>query len=286
MKFALIGVAGYVAPRHLKAIKETGHELIAALDPHDSVGILDSYFPDCKFFTSMERFDRFLSNHYNQVDYISICSPNYLHEAHCKLALRLGAHVICEKPLVLCDWNIQPLQKLEEDTGMKIYNILQLRLHPEIKKIKENLSKTYHHVDLKYFTPRGEWYFQSWKGVEGRSGGIETNIGIHFFDMLIWLFGDVLDFNVETRTQKRSMGTLWLKNANVKWNLSLDKHDLPEQSLKYFRSIKIDNEEIRFDNIFGDLHIESYKQIFEGNGFTIKDVYPTIKLITNIRDTK
>ena len=227
MKFGLIGAAGYVAPRHMQAIKDTGHELVIALDPNDSVGVLDKYFPDCKFFTQAERFDRHIMKH-EKLDFISICSPNYLHESHCKLAMRLGANVICEKPLTTNVENIDQIHMVETQMGRKVFNILQLRLHPSIKILKHMIKKKeFYNVDLKYITPRGPWYFQSWKGKEGQSGGIETNIGIHFFDMLIWLFGDVEKFEVKTRNEKKSYGILTLEKAKVTWFLSLDIKDLP-----------------------------------------------------------
>lgn len=282
MKFALIGAAGYVAPRHMKAIKETGHELIAALDPFDSVGILDSYFPDCKFFSKTEQFDRYLTK--NKVDYISICSPNYLHEFHCKMALRLGANVICEKPLVLCDWNIPQLIELEKDTGKKIYNILQLRLHPSLIELKNKIDKNkYYKVSLEYITPRGNWYHQSWKGNIKQSGGIETNIGIHFFDMLIWIFGEVSYHSISSRSNETIRGNLFLKNAKIHWTLSIDRKLLPDKNLNFFRSIIVEGEEIRFDDIFSDFHTLSYKEILDGRGFTIEDVTPSIELVTKLR---
>ncbi len=287
MNFALIGVAGYVAPRHLQAIKDVGGNLIAALDPHDSVGILDKYFPDCKFFTSQERFDRHISNLALKginTDYISICSPNYLHESHCKLALRLGANAICEKPLILNPDNINQLIDIQTKTKKKIYNILQLRLHPDLIELKKTINnKQYYNVDLKYITPRGNWYDYSWKGNEKRSGGIETNIGIHFFDMLIWLFGNVERFVIKKRNRKISSGILHLENAKVEWFLSIDKQYLPEGS-NFYRSIKVNNNEIRFDNVFSDLHTESYKRILNGDGFEIEDVIKSIELVSNIRN--
>jgi len=285
MKFALIGAAGYVAPRHMKAIKELGYELIAALDPFDSVGILDSYFPECKFFTQTERFDRYLTK--NPVDYISICSPNYLHEFHCKMSLRLGANVICEKPLVLCDWNIPQLIDLEKETGKRIFNILQLRLHPNLIKLKDEINKHKHYdVILKYITPRGNWYHQSWKGDIKKSGGIETNIGIHFFDILMWIFGKPESLTIYERNNINVKGCLDLECAEVKWHLSIDRNELPDPNLKFFRSITVNGKEIRFDDIIGDFHTLSYKEILKGKGFTIEDVAPTIELITKIRDEK
>lgn len=286
LNFGLIGAAGYVAPRHMEAIKETGNDLVVALDPNDSVGILDSYFPNCKFFTQVERFDRHIMREEN-LHYMSICSPNYLHESHCKLGLRLGANVICEKPLVLCERNIDQLRDVEEKMDKKIYSILQLRLHPTIKMLKEQVDPNKHHnVELTYITPRGHWYLQSWKGMIRRSGGIETNIGIHFFDMLLWIFGKCDSFIVTEQTNMVSTGILYLKSAQIYWKLSLKREDLPDPNLKYYRSIKIDGEEIRFDDIFSDLHTESYMQILNGNGFGIDETYEAIKLVSDIREAR
>jgi len=285
MNFGLIGAAGYVAPRHMEAIKETGHELKVALDPHDSMGILDKYFPDCKFFTQRERFDRHIVKH-EHLDYIVVCSPNYLHESHCKFGMRLGADVICEKPLALTVENAVQLQMVEKQTGKKIYSILQLRLHPVIKLLKEKLSDEKRLVDLRYITPRGPWYFQSWKGKEGQSGGIETNIGIHFFDMLIWLFGNVQSFEITERSKKRSIGIMELERANVTWFLSLDKNDLPNPSKPFHRRMIVDGKEVEFDSVFSELHTESYKEILAGRGFGIKETLKAIKLVSEIRESK
>jgi len=284
MNFALTGIAGYVAPRHLQAIKDVGGNLIAALDPHDSVGILDKYFPDCKFFTSTERFDRYLSD--NKVDFISICSPNYLHESHCKLALRLGANAICEKPLLLNPNNISQLIDIQKETGKSIYNILQLRLHPDLLNLKNSIDYTKQYdVDLKYITPRGPWYDYSWKGNIKKSGGIETNIGIHFFDMLIWLFGNVIDFQIRERNKRLSIGILKLENAVVEWFLSINREDLPDGA-NFYRSIKVNQKEIRFDNVFSDLHTNSYKMILDGHGFGIEEAIKSIELVSKIRESK
>jgi UDP-N-acetyl-2-amino-2-deoxyglucuronate dehydrogenase len=284
MRFALIGAAGYVAPRHMKAIKDTGHELVAALDPCDSVGILDSYFPDCKFFTDEKRFDRHIMRE-NHIDYMSICSPNYLHESHCKMGMRLGANVICEKPLALCSSNIEQIRKVEKQMGKKVYTILQSRLHPTIKKLKERIDRANDYkVELKYITPRGPWYLQSWKGRVGQSGGIETNIGIHFFDMLQWIFGPFCGYELEYHDDVMSQGILYLESAEVKWFLSINRNDLPDQNLKFFRSIKVDDEELRFDDIIADYHTDSYIKIFEGNGFTIDDAMPSIEIVSRIRE--
>jgi UDP-N-acetyl-2-amino-2-deoxyglucuronate dehydrogenase len=284
-RFGLIGAGGYVAPRHMQAIRDTGNELVVALDPNDSVGILDSYFPDCKFFTQAERFDRHVLKN-EKLDFISICSPNYLHEAHCKLAMRLGANVICEKPLTTNVENIEQIRIVEEQMQRKVFNILQLRLHPSIKILKHMISPdSFYNVDLKYITPRGPWYFQSWKGMERQSGGIETNIGIHFFDMLIWLFGDVKKFDLIGRDDKKSVGVLHLKQANVRWYLSLDRNDLPDPNTKFYRSMLVNAEEIRFDNVFSELHTEAYADILSGNGYGIEDTRKSIDLVQKIRET-
>ena len=284
MNFGLIGVAGYVAPRHMQAIKETGNELVVALDPNDSVGVLDKYFPDCLFFTQQEPFDRHIVK-YEKLDYMVVCSPNYLHEAHCKLGMRLGANVICEKPLSTTVENLKQLQTVETQLKKKVYSILQLRLHPSIKLLKHMINKdSFYNVDLKYITPRGPWYFQSWKGKEGQSGGIETNIGIHFFDMLIWLFGDVKKFDLITRSDKKSIGVLQLKNANVKWYLSLDINDLPDPTQKFYRAMLVNDEEVRFDNVFSELHTESYRDILNGKGYGVEESIKAIKLVQQIRE--
>jgi len=283
MRFGLIGAAGYVAPRHMQAIKDTGNELVVALDPNDSVGILDRYFPDCKFFTDQNRFDRHCVKN-EELDYIVVCSPNYLHEAHCKLGMRLGANVICEKPLTTTVDNLMQLSKVEKQTTRKVYSILQLRLHPSIQLLKHMINKDKKYiVRLSYVTPRGPWYFQSWKGKEGQSGGIETNIGIHFFDMLIWLFGDVEQVELTARTEKLSAGIMELKNANVEWFLSLNRYDLPKGSDKFYRSMVVDGEEVRFDNVFADLHTTSYQKILNGQGYGIDDSIKAIELVEKIR---
>ena len=282
--FALIGAGGYIAPRHVEAIKHTNNNLVALLDPYDGVGYIDKYFPQASYFKESERFDRHLYRHKNNIDYVSICSPNYLHDAHIRLSLRNDCDVICEKPLVLRDKHLQSLKGLEKETGKKINNILQLRHHPLIKELKEKFKHTskVHTVSLDYITPRGVWYDYSWKGDSDKSGGVVTNIGIHFFDMLMWIFGGVKSFNVET-TGKRSKGTLNLERANVSYNLSIMKEDLPWNEWKPFRSIKIDGEEVEFSTGFTDLHKVSYEEILKGNGFTLEDVEPTIKLIDDLR---
>ena len=283
-RFGLIGAGGYVAPRHMQAIKNTGNDLVVALDPNDSVGVLDRYFPDCKFFTKQEKFDRYIVKN-EKLDYVSICSPNYLHEFHCKSGMRLGANVICEKPLSTTAENLIQLQKIEKELQKKVYSILQLRLHPSIKILKHMVNKKdYYEIDLRYITPRGHWYFQSWKGKETKSGGIETNIGIHFFDMLIWLFGDVEKFNIIKRTETKSIGILYLEHAYVKWYLSLDKNDLPDKSQNFYRSMLVNNEEVRFDNVFSELHTEAYKDILEGRGYGIEDSIKAVSLVQQIRE--
>jgi len=295
-RFALIGAAGYIAPRHMRAIKETGNELVAALDPFDSVGIIDSYFPDADFFIEPERFDRHLDKlrrfGEKPVDYVSICSPNYLHDAHIRLALRNNAHAICEKPLLLNPWNINGLEEIEKDCGKKIYTILQLRLHPSIialKKKYESLpDNKLHDIELTYITSRGKWYFYSWKGEIKKSGGVVTNIGIHFFDMLSWIFGDAKSSKVHVNSENKASGLLELKNARVKWFLSLDKEDLPrkikEKGQTTYRSISIDNKAIEFSQGFADLHTVSYQEILNGKGFGIKDALNSIEIVHMIRN--
>lgn len=283
MNFAITGAAGYIAPRHMKAIKDTGNNLIAALDPNDSVGILDSYFPDCDFFTQVERFDRHFMKERN-LDFLSVCTPNYLHESHCKLGLRLGADVICEKPIATTVENLLQLKTVEEQTRRKIYPILQLRLHPVIKLLKEQIdTDDFYDVELDYITPRGQWYFQSWKGKVGKSGGIETNIGIHFFDMLLWIFGSCDAIDLEYHDDAISKGLLHLESAHVKWNLSLRRQDLPDPQMKFYRSMKINGNEVRFDDIFADLHTESYKQILCGHGLELDETLPSIQLVEKLR---
>jgi UDP-N-acetyl-2-amino-2-deoxyglucuronate dehydrogenase len=298
--FAITGVAGYIAPRHLKAIKDTGNRLVAATDPHDSVGILDSYFPDASFFTEFERFDRHLemlrrADKENRVEYLSICSPNHLHDAHIRLALRIGADAICEKPLVLNPWNLDQLEELEHEFGKRIYTILQLRLHPSLIRIKKDLDRgtnnTKHTVRLSYITTRGKWYRYSWKGNSERSGGITTNIGIHFFDMLIWLFGRVQHSAVRVRTEDKAGGILELEHANVEWFLSLDAKDLPTEHYRKngratYRSIMVDGEKLEFSDGFTDLHTRVYEEVLAGRGFGIEDARPSIELVHSIRNVK
>jgi len=294
--FAITGVAGYIAPRHLQAIKETGNELVAAVDPHDSVGILDKYFPDVSFFTEFERFDRHLEklrreNKKHQVDYLSICSPNNLHDAHIRLALRVGAHAICEKPLVLNPWNLDALQELERESSSRVFNVLQLRVHPALMELKKKLSgeksNKKHDVVLSYVTSRGLWYYFSWKGMAEKSGGIATNIGIHFFDFLIWLFGNPQTCILHLKDTKRMSGFIELGNANVKWFLSTDRNDLPDEAVikgvPTFRSITVDGEEVQFSDGFTDLHTRVYEETLKGNGFGIEDARPSITLVQKLR---
>ena len=296
--FALIGAAGYIAPRHMRAIKETHNNLVAVLDPFDSVGIIDSFFPNADFFTEPERFDRHLDKRrragQSKVDYVSICSPNYLHDAHIRLALRNQAHAICEKPLVLNPWNLDALEDIEKESGYHIYNILQLRLHPSIialkKKIDTQPTGKIADIDLTYITSRGKWYYYSWKGNIAKSGGVVTNIGIHFFDMLSWIFGEVQNIKVHKLDENKASGFLQLKNARVRWFLSLDRNDLPqkavEQQLPTYRSITVDGEEIEFSGGFTDLHTESYKNILSGNGFGIHEARNSISVVHQIRHSQ
>jgi UDP-N-acetyl-2-amino-2-deoxyglucuronate dehydrogenase len=297
--FALIGASGYIAPRHMKAIKDTGNTLVAALDPYDGIGIMDSNFPEADFFTEFERFDRFVDkwrrNTGKKIDYMSICSPNYLHDSHIRFALKSGADVICEKPLVLNPWNIDQLKIIEEETGQKVYNILQLRLHTSIidlkervtKELKENPNKVYD-IDLTYLTSRGKWYFMSWKGDQSKSGGIASNIGVHFYDMLCWIFGDVEENIVNLKTPDTNAGTFKLKHANVRWFLSVNHDYLPkvvrDLGQTTYRSITINGEEIEFSGGFTDLHTKSYEEILKGNGFGLDEAYGSINTVSTIRN--
>jgi len=286
-KFALIGAAGFVAPRHMKAIKDVGGDLLAILDPHDSVGVVDKYFPDALFFSEVERFDRYLEKIKRAgegVQYISICSPNYLHDAHCRLALRVGADAICEKPLVLKPWNLDQLQEIEKETEKKIYTVLQLRLHPELIKLKNKILDKRYHVNIDYITPRGKWYERSWKGDVYKSGGLVTNIGIHLFDMMLWLFGSCNGITLVEKDINYMTGFLNLKNADVYFNLSTRKQHLPNKKLEFYRSIEIDGIPLRFDNSFTDLHTSVYEDILKGNGFRINDAKPSIELVYKIRE--
>jgi UDP-N-acetyl-2-amino-2-deoxyglucuronate dehydrogenase len=295
--FALIGAGGYIAPRHMKAIKDTGNNLIAALDKHDSVGILDSYFPEAEFFVEFERFDRHIEKLRRlgtHSDYVAVCSPNYLHDAHIRFGLRIGADVICEKPLVLNPWNIDGLTEIEKETGNKISTILQLRLHPAIialrEKVQKNSSGKKYEIDLRYITSRGNWYHISWKGDPQKSGGIATNIGIHFFDMLIWIFGDVKINEVHQHTPETASGKLELERANVNWFLSIDAKTLPDSvkqaGKRTFRSLTIDNEAFEFSEGFTELHTRSYEEILKGNGFPIEEARKSIELVHAIRNKK
>lgn len=294
--FALIGAAGYIAPRHLKAIKDTGNNLVAALDPSDSVGILDSYFPNADFFVEFERFDRHIEKLKRQgvkLDYVSVCSPNYLHDAHIRFGLRHGADVICEKPVVLNPWNLDALQEIERETGNHVYTILQLRLHPSVIELKEMVDKApsdkRFDVDLKYITSRGHWYQISWKGDVNKSGGIATNIGVHFFDMLTWIFGDVVENNVDHHLADKAAGLLKLERAGVRWTLSIDETDLPlearDQGMRTFRSTLINGKTFEFSDGFADLHTRCYEDIFAGKGFGLDDSRKAIQIVSTIRDT-
>lgn len=297
-KFALIGAAGYIAPRHMTAIKDTGNELVAALDKNDSVGIIDSFFPNADFFTEFERFDRHIdklrrANNGHAVDYVSICSPNYLHDSHMRFALRSGADAICEKPLVLNPWNIDGLQEIEKDTGRKVNTILQLRLHPSIIALREKVlaeqKNTKHEVDLTYITSRGHWYMQSWKGDIDKSGGIATNIGVHFYDMLHFIFGELQENVVNYSDDTMASGYLEYENARVRWFLSVDYKYVPESAkakgLRTYRSITVDGEEIEFSGGFTDLHTRSYEQILKGEGFGLEENRVAIETVTAIRDS-
>ncbi|MDD7885927.1 Gfo/Idh/MocA family protein [Flavivirga sp. 57AJ16] len=295
--FALIGAAGYIAPRHMKAIKDTNNMLLAAYDKNDSVGIIDSHFPKADFFVEFERFDRHIEKlKYEQdlyLDYVSICSPNYLHDAHIRFALRSGADAICEKPLVLNPWNIDKLQKVEEKTGKKVYNILQLRVHPSIialkEKVKNSKKDTKFEVDLTYLTSRGNWYETSWKGNISKSGGIATNIGVHFYDMLSWIFGDLQENIVHVHEEDRASGYLEFQNARVRWFLSINAEYLPNEIKKKgqttFRSITIDGEELEFSGGFTDLHTLVYKDILEGKGYGLDAARTAIEIVHDIRNT-
>jgi UDP-N-acetyl-2-amino-2-deoxyglucuronate dehydrogenase len=293
--FAIIGIGGYIAIRHLKAIKETGNNLLASLDPNDSVGIIDSFFPESNFFVEFERFDRHidkLRRNGTQVDYVSICSPNYLHDSHIRFALRSGAHAICEKPLVLNPWNVDAISEIEQEYGTNIFNILQLRLHPSIielrKKIQEGPADKIHDIELTYITSRGKWYHISWKGDIHKSGGIATNIGVHFFDMLIWIFGGVKRNIVHLLEPDKASGYLDLERARVKWYLSLDYDDIPEdvkkEGARTYRSITLDEEEIEFSGGFTDLHTTSYEKILKGEGFHLQEAKPSIETVYTIRN--
>jgi UDP-N-acetyl-2-amino-2-deoxyglucuronate dehydrogenase len=296
--FALIGAAGFVAPRHLDAIRDTGSCLVAAADPNDSVGVLDRYSFDVKFFREIERFDRFLEKarrgpDSGRVHYVTICSPNYLHDAHVRLALRVGAHAICEKPLVINPWNLDALEELERESGRRVFTVLQLRHHPSLLRLRDELAtsttKGRHQVELTYVASRGSWYDVSWKGSEERSGGVAMNIGIHFFDMLLWLFGGARRCEVHLSERRRMSGFLELQNADVRWFLSVEPADLPFSAVPgsrtTFRSITVDGAEIEFTESFGNLHTEVYRDVLGGGGFGIGDARPSIELVHAIRET-
>jgi UDP-N-acetyl-2-amino-2-deoxyglucuronate dehydrogenase len=290
--FALIGAAGYVAPRHMRAIRDVGGNLVVALDPNDSVGVIDSYFPDARFFVEFERFDRHvekLRRIGRGLDFVSICSPNYLHDAHVRFALRSDADAICEKPLVLNPWNLDALEEIEQRTGRKVNTILQLRLHPAIQALKRRVDADrtrVHDLDLTYITSRGGWYQVSWKGDTAKSGGVATNIGVHFFDMVLHIFG-VPTMNVlHLQNDRQAAGYLETSRARIRWFLSIDRMDLPsgaKQGQSTWRSFKLDGEEIEFSEGFGDLHTESYRAILAGRGFGIPDVRPSVETVSALR---
>jgi UDP-N-acetyl-2-amino-2-deoxyglucuronate dehydrogenase len=295
-RFALIGAAGFIAPRHFRAIHDTGSELVAAVDPHDSVGQLDNYFPNAKFFTEIERFDRYLESMRRDkpIEYISVCSPNYLHDAHVRLALRVKADAICEKPLVINPWNLDQLLEMEAEHGRRIHTVLQLRLHPAIQKLKAELenesNKTRRDIVLTYVTRRGAWYHSSWKGTEEKSGGLAMNIGVHFFDVLTWLFGSVQRSQLHLANHQKMSGVLELENARVRWFLSVDNNDLPvsvrQAGQHAHRSFTIDGQEIDFSTGFNDLHTKLYRKILAGEGFGIEDARQSVELIYAIRNSR
>jgi len=294
--FALIGAAGYIAPRHMKAIKETNNNLVVSYDPYDGIGIMDSNFPQADFFTELECFEDFLTvwKRENRLDYISIASPNYLHKSHIRVALQHGADAICEKPLVLNPKDIDDLKLVEKETGKKVYNILQLRLHPSIialkervtKELAENPNKIYD-IDLTYLTSRGKWYFESWKGKQEKSGGIASNIGVHFYDMLCWIFGDVEENIVHVKTPDTNAGYFKLQNATVRWFLSVDYDYIPQEirdtGMRTYRSITVNGDEIEFSGGFTDLHTKSYEDILSGGGFGLDEAYGSIRTVSTIR---
>ena len=297
-RFALIGAGGYIAPRHMKAIKDTGNVVVACLDKNDSVGIIDTYFPDADFFVEFERFDRHIEKlrreNGQQVDYVSICSPNYLHDAHIRFALRIGADAICEKPLVLNPWNVDGLEAIVRETGRDVFAVLQLRLHPAIAELKTQIdacpTDKKRDIDLAYITPRGNWYMVSWKGDVSKSGGIASNIGIHFFDILQWIFGAVKYNTVHVCEPRKAGGFLELEKARVRWFLSLDRDDLPtepeETCAKAHRSITVDGEEVELSSGFAELHTRSYQNILDGKGFNMQDAKPATEIVSTIRHAK
>jgi UDP-N-acetyl-2-amino-2-deoxyglucuronate dehydrogenase len=293
--FAMIGAGGYVAPRHMQAIKETGNNLVAAMDINDSVGILDNYFPEAHFFTEFERFDRYielLKRNGTSIDYVTVCSPNYLHDAHIRYGLRIGADVICEKPVVLNPWNVDALLDMEKETGHNVFAILQLRLHPSIIRLKEKIANspkdTKHTVNLTYIASRGNWYQASWKGNTAKSGGISTNLGIHLFDMLLLVFGNVLQNSVKYHSDQSASGHLEMEKASVDWSLSIDANKLPAEvrtaGKRTFRNLVIDGESFDFSEGFEDLHTLSYEQILAGKGFRLSETKKATQLVKEIRD--
>ena len=295
--FVLIGASGFVAPRHMRAIKDSGHNLVAALDKNDSVGIIDSYFPEASFFTEFERFDRFVSKLISEgetIDYVSVCTPNYLHDAHIRFGLRIGADVICEKPLVLNPWNLEALKVIEKESERKVNTILQLRLHPAIRALRDKVQNAdpnkMYEVDLTYITSRGNWYYTSWKGNKEKSGGIATNIGIHFFDVLYWIFGDVKSNVVHLHTHDRASGYLEFEKARVKWFLSINYDTIPDvikaTGARTYRSITIDGEEVEFSEGFMDLHTRSYEAVLEGWGYGLEDSAQAIQMAYDIRNAQ
>lgn len=298
-KFALIGAAGYIAPRHMKAIRDTGNELVAVVDPHDSVGVIDSYFPEAKYFKEIERFDRHLEklrriDSQESVQYITICSPNYLHDAHMRLALRLGAYAICEKPLVINPWNLDAIRVIEEEYATRVFTVLQLRLHPDVLRLKQRIESSSpdekHDILLTYITRRGHWYHISWKGSDAQSGGLAMNIGVHFFDLLRWIFGDVEHIEVHLRQDDRMSGLLHLEKARVRWFLSINAEDLPEETVGEggyaYRNLSIDGESINLSSNFADLHTRVYEETLAGNGFGIDDARPAIELVYDVRNAE
>ena len=294
-KFALIGAAGYIAERHMRAIKETGNILVCASDRYDVMGRMDSYFPDSEFFLEHENLDKYMDDLRlagNPIDYVSICTPNYMHPSHIRFALRNGAHAICEKPMVIHPEEMRVIKAIEQETGKRVFTVLQLRHHPVILKLKEQVDAApkdkFYNIDLKYITTRGKWYFKSWKGDVAKSGGIATNIGIHLFDMLIWIFGSVRNCAVTRFEPHKAVGVLTLERAEVKWHLSLDEADLPADiryaGKRMFRSINIEGEELEFSGGFTDLHTVTYQNILNGNGFGIDDARESIELTELIRE--
>ncbi|MBX2995772.1 MAG: Gfo/Idh/MocA family oxidoreductase [Bdellovibrionaceae bacterium] len=296
MNFALIGVGGYIAPRHLEAIKTLGHKLVVAFDVNDSVGVLDRYFPDCRFFTQFERFEDFVSglkNGPDKIDYVAICSPNYLHAPHIKFALRQGASAICEKPLVLTVAELDEIGQVERDSGQRVYTVLQLRVHDAILALKEKVSRSSgkrHQVDLSYMTSRGQWYHESWKGDVRKSGGLSTNIGVHFFDMLTWIFGPMTSLQVSRSTPTLEEGTVSLEHADVRWMLTIDRSQLPGDAVRAgkttFRSIKIDGEEFEFSEGFTELHQRVYADILAGRGYGLQDAHAALAIVEKIRGSR